>query len=84
MAADEREPLGQPVARAPREHDDDVRMPRRVLPREDEEIGGGGEKGGDDRERDEQASQRAMARSTASCSSGESATGARPRSTSFT
>jgi hypothetical protein len=57
---------------------------RLVLPREDEQEGGGGEEGGGDRERDGDASQRDMARSTASCSSGDSATGARPRSTSFT
>ncbi len=74
-------PCREPVPAAG-EHDDDISVPRMVVGREHEQ---GGRRGGeqDDGRDGESVSQWAIARSTASCSSGESATGARPRSTSF-
>jgi hypothetical protein len=57
-------------------------MPRMVLPREDEQHRRGCAEQNDGYG-NERASQWAIARSTASCSSGESATGARPWSRSF-
>ena len=55
-ATHELEPRRQPVVRAPGEDDDGVHGARGILAREDEQVGGGGEKGGDGREGDEQPS----------------------------
>jgi hypothetical protein len=75
--------FGQPVPAGTREDDDRIRLAGDwILGGPDEEIGRrGDEQGGDEREQEPR--QWAIARSTASSSSGERATEGRPRSSSF-
>ena len=76
-AAPEPDALVETVLLAPGEHDDRVGAGgRRILVRKDEEVGGGRGERGDDAEQDEL--EWLMARSTASSSSGLSATDGRP------